>query len=126
MKDTRGEKVVASFGSLTLTNKRITQERSGYWSGDTQEIPLHKLDSIGHVYKRNLLLFIIGILVTLFGILPAGKFFLIIGIVLLILGLRKHEVLELRAGTLKLHETYKGSKQFVNAVRSELRKNNYV
>lgn len=135
MKDTPNEKEVDSFISLTLTTKRIVQEKKGFWEGGTNEIPLNKLDSIGYGYKRNLLLFIIGLIFVIGwwifsntssnnGLSPL--ILLIVGIIFIVLGLLRHEFVEFRAGTLKLFQEGKNAEQFATTVRSELHKKDYV
>lgn len=123
---------VAEFKLLSLTNKHVIKESNDFWVGTTEEIPLHKLDSIGSGYKRNLFLFLIGIVVAIIGFIVLtsqgifGLILIVIGVVLLAIGLMKREFVELRAGTLKLSADGKGAIEFADVVRDELHKKDYV
>jgi hypothetical protein len=124
---------LARFGSVELTAKSIVQENNSFWSGTTNEIYLNKLDSIVYGYRRNFMFFIGGFILVMLGLYSMasgvsgiGTIPLIVGCVLLLFGLLRHEVVEFRAGTLRITEYGRGAHEFVESVRSELRKKEYI
>ena len=126
MKRVAGEKEMAVFGTLTLTNKRIVQEYTGFWESQTNEIPLSKIDSVFSGYRRHLLLLIIGIALLVGAIFvnfySSLLFYilLIVAIVCILLSFMKEEFVEIKAGTAKLIQSGKGAEEFADWIFDEL------
>lgn len=71
MKLVKGEKKLASHGSLVLTNKRLIQKSSSVRRKKTKEIPLKKIDSIDFMRKTNRKAIVIGLVLLFIGV-PTG------------------------------------------------------
>jgi hypothetical protein len=123
------EENIAKFKSLRLTSKRILQESNKFWHGDTKEMLLSQINSMRYGYRRDKLLFCIGIVLLIFGLYVRqilGILVILVSIILIVAGLLRHEYIELRSVTLKLSENGRGAQKFADSVKDILNDKGYV
>ena len=127
-KEVSGEKIISTYESLTLTNKRLIQWFEDAASENLTQIPLEKIDSMSYSNELNISLVAIGILVALvsffvdkitnISVMYVG---LIIGVIIILIAFAiRKPVFQIKSASETISESSRGIESFVNDLEKEV------